>query len=136
MDAIQKNLTDDGFVLRYRPEASNDGLPGTEGVFLACSFWLADALLGIGRHHEAVELWNACSRSGTTLVCSAKNGTPAVHRQLGNTPQAFSHFPSSILPSAATTAAPTTATCPTQPSTLKGAINPRRRLHSAGSSMK
>ena len=48
IDAIQRELTEDGFVLRYRPADSDDGLPGDEGVFLACSFWLVEALLGRG----------------------------------------------------------------------------------------
>jgi GH15 family glucan-1,4-alpha-glucosidase len=46
IEAIQRELTEDGFVLRYRPAESDDGLPGDEGVFLACSFWLVEALLG------------------------------------------------------------------------------------------
>jgi GH15 family glucan-1,4-alpha-glucosidase len=56
--AVQKELCEDGFVLRYRPGvgASDDGLPGDEGAFLACSFWLADALHGIGRQREATEM--------------------------------------------------------------------------------
>ncbi len=59
VDAVQRELRQDGLVLRYRPGAgaSDDGLPGDEGAFLACSFWLADALHGIGRHDEATELF-------------------------------------------------------------------------------
>ncbi|GAP55617.1 trehalase, partial [Arthrobacter sp. Hiyo6] len=49
IDAVQRELTHDGFLLRYRPADSDDGLPGGEGVFLACSFWLVDALVGVGR---------------------------------------------------------------------------------------
>jgi GH15 family glucan-1,4-alpha-glucosidase len=49
VDAIQRRLTQDGFVLRYHTGSGTDGLPGCEGVFLACSFWLVDALLGVGR---------------------------------------------------------------------------------------
>src|SRR4029079_16688689 len=60
VDAIDRELRSDGFVLRYRPGAgsSDDGLPGGEGAFLACSFWLADALHGIGRHDAATELFD------------------------------------------------------------------------------
>ena len=93
VDAIQKNLTEDGFVLRYRPQASNDGLPGTEGVFLACSFWLADALLGIGRRDEAVELFERLLSLRNDVGLLSEEWDPRNNRQLGNTPQAFSHFP-------------------------------------------
>src|ERR1019366_4047035 len=57
IEAIQRTLTEDGFVQRYRSQDSNDGLPGGEGVFLACSFWLVDALHGAGRRGEAVILF-------------------------------------------------------------------------------
>jgi GH15 family glucan-1,4-alpha-glucosidase len=93
VDAIQKHLTEDGFVLRYRPQASNDGLPGTEGVFLACSFWLVDALLGIGRHHEAEELFERLLGLRNDVGLLSEEWDPKNKRQLGNTPQAFSHFP-------------------------------------------
>ena len=93
VDAIQQHLTDDGFVLRYHPQASNDGLPGTEGVFLACSFWLADALLGIGRHREATELFERLLALRNDVGLLSEEWDPKARRQLGNTPQAFSHFP-------------------------------------------
>jgi GH15 family glucan-1,4-alpha-glucosidase len=93
VDAVQKNLTEDGFVLRYHPEASNDGLPGTEGVFLACSFWLADALLGIGRRDEAVDLFERLLSLRNDVGLLSEEWDPRNNRQLGNTPQAFSHFP-------------------------------------------
>jgi len=93
VDAIQKHLTEDGFVLRYRPQASNDGLPGTEGVFLACSFWLVDALLGIGRQHEAEELFERLLALRNDVGLLSEEWDPKNQRQLGNTPQAFSHFP-------------------------------------------
>jgi GH15 family glucan-1,4-alpha-glucosidase len=93
VEAIQQHLTEDGFVLRYHPQASNDGLPGTEGVFLACSFWLVDALLGIGRHHEAVELFDRLLSLRNDVGLLSEEWDPKNKRQLGNTPQAFSHFP-------------------------------------------
>jgi len=93
VDAVQRHLTDDGFLLRYRPEASNDGLPGTEGVFLACSFWLADALLGIGRRREATELFERLLSLRNDVGLLSEEWDPRARRQLGNTPQAFSHFP-------------------------------------------
>jgi GH15 family glucan-1,4-alpha-glucosidase len=93
VDAIQRNLTQDGFVLRYRPEATDDGLPGTEGVFLACSFWLADALVGIGRRDEAVDLFERLLSLRNDVGLLSEEWDPRNKRQLGNTPQAFSHFP-------------------------------------------
>ncbi|WP_324645122.1 glycoside hydrolase family 15 protein [Pseudarthrobacter sp. LT1] len=93
VEAIQKNLTQDGFVLRYHPEAANDGLPGTEGVFLACSFWLVDALLGIGRRGQATELFERLLALRNDVGLLSEEWDPRNHRQLGNTPQAFSHFP-------------------------------------------
>ena len=93
VEAIQKNLTQDGFVLRYHPEASNDGLPGTEGVFLACSFWLVDALLGIGRKEQATELFERLLTLRNDVGLLSEEWDPGKNRQLGNMPQAFSHFP-------------------------------------------
>lgn len=93
VDAIQRKLTENGFVLRYRPEDSNDGLPGTEGVFLACSFWLADALLGIGRQRESIDLFERLLSIRNDVGLLSEEWDPRTHRQLGNTPQAFSHFP-------------------------------------------
>ncbi len=86
VDAIQRNLTQDGFVLRYHPEASNDGLPGTEGVFLACSFWLADALLGIGRRDEAANLFERLLTLRYDVGLLSEEWDPKARRQLGNTP--------------------------------------------------
>ncbi|MBT2514136.1 glycoside hydrolase family 15 protein [Arthrobacter sp. ISL-30] len=91
--AIQRELTEDGFVMRYRPEETEDGLPGGEGVFLACSFWLADALLGIGREREAVELFERLLALRNDVGLLSEEWDPRTGRQLGNTPQAFSHFP-------------------------------------------
>ncbi|MDQ0769406.1 GH15 family glucan-1,4-alpha-glucosidase [Pseudarthrobacter defluvii] len=92
VDGIQRNLTQDGFVLRYKPERSNDGLPGGEGVFLACSFWLVDAILGAGRSTEATELVERllALRNDLGLLSEEWDGQAAW--QLGNTPKAFSHF--------------------------------------------
>ena len=75
IDAIQRELTEDGFVLRYRPAESDDGLPGDEGVFLACSFWLVEALLGAGRAAgRPRNCSSGCWRCATTSACSARNG--------------------------------------------------------------
>jgi GH15 family glucan-1,4-alpha-glucosidase len=92
IEAIQRDLTQDGFVLRYRSEGSEDGLPGGEGVFLACSFWLVDALDGAGRHDEAVTLFERLLSLRNDVGLLSEEWDPRTNRQLGNTPQAFSHF--------------------------------------------
>jgi GH15 family glucan-1,4-alpha-glucosidase len=92
IEAIQRELTRDGFVLRYRSEGSGDGLPAGEGVFLACSFWLVDALDGAGRHDEAVTLFERLLTLRNDVGLLSEEWDPVADRQLGNTPQAFSHF--------------------------------------------
>jgi GH15 family glucan-1,4-alpha-glucosidase len=92
IDAIQRELTVDGFVLRYRPEASDDGLPGQEGVFLACSFWMVDALIGAGRRDEAEELFQRLLALRNDVGLLSEEWDVRGERQLGNAPQAFSHF--------------------------------------------
>jgi GH15 family glucan-1,4-alpha-glucosidase len=94
VDAIQSELTRDGLVLRYAVGTSQpncDGIPGTEGAFLACSFWLADALHGIGRTGEAAALFERLLslRNDVGLLSEEYDITTGHH--LGNTPQAFSH---------------------------------------------
>jgi GH15 family glucan-1,4-alpha-glucosidase len=94
VDAVQKELCADGYVLRYRPGsgASDDGLPGDEGAFLACSFWLADALHGIGRRHQAVDMFERLIGLANDVGLLAEEYDPRTERQVGNTPQAFSHL--------------------------------------------
>jgi GH15 family glucan-1,4-alpha-glucosidase len=92
IEAIQRDLTEDGFVLRYRSQNSDDGLPGGEGVFLACSFWLVDALHGAGRKDEAVLLFERLLSLRNDVGLLSEEWDPVANRQLGNTPQAFSHF--------------------------------------------
>ncbi|WP_441413660.1 glycoside hydrolase family 15 protein [Arthrobacter sp. 2MCAF14] len=92
IDAIQRELTEDGFVLRYRPQDSDDGLPGGEGVFLACSFWMVDALLGAGRRAEATALFERLLALRNDVGLLSEEWDAHAGRQLGNTPQAFSHF--------------------------------------------
>jgi GH15 family glucan-1,4-alpha-glucosidase len=94
VDAIDRELRADGFVLRYRPGSgsSDDGLPGAEGAFLACSFWLADALHGIGRHDQATELFGRLVGLSNDVGLLAEEYDPTTGRQVGNTPQAFSHL--------------------------------------------
>ena len=93
VEAVQRDLTQDGLVMRYRTEESADGLPGSEGVFLACSFWLVDALHGIGRTGEARALFDRLLSLRNDVGLLAEEYDPVTGRQLGNFPQAFSHFP-------------------------------------------
>ncbi|NUU30737.1 glycoside hydrolase family 15 protein [Arthrobacter sp. C9C5] len=92
IDAVQRELTHDGFLLRYRQEQSDDGVPGGEGVFLACSFWLVDALIGAGRRREARELFERLLALRNDVGLLSEEWDVQEARQLGNTPQAFSHF--------------------------------------------
>jgi GH15 family glucan-1,4-alpha-glucosidase len=91
--AMRDRMTD-GFVLRYPTSESNDidGLPGAEGVFLACSFWLAEALALIGRKHEATELFERLPALTDVVGLLAEEYDPIQRRQLGNFPQAFPHI--------------------------------------------
>jgi GH15 family glucan-1,4-alpha-glucosidase len=92
IEAIERELMEDGFVLRYRPqETCVDGLPGTEGVFLPCSFWLADCWHLLGRKKEARELFERLLDVSNDLGLLAEEYDPRAKRQLGNFPQAFSH---------------------------------------------
>ncbi|MCY1141619.1 glycoside hydrolase family 15 protein [Actinoplanes sp. Pm04-4] len=91
IDAVQRELLQDGFLLRYRPEHdSADGLPGTEGAFLACTFWLVDALHTIGRRAEAEDLFERLLHLRNDVGLLSEEYDPTSGRQLGNTPQAFS----------------------------------------------
>ncbi|RKE22612.1 glycoside hydrolase family 15 protein [Streptomyces sp. TLI_171] len=90
VEAVQHGLDHGGLVRRYPPGAE-DGLAGSEGAFLACSFWLADALTVLGRHQEARELFARAASLGNDLGLLSEQWDPVGRRQLGNTPQAFTH---------------------------------------------
>jgi GH15 family glucan-1,4-alpha-glucosidase len=90
--AIEKNLMQDGFVLRYKPEKTGDGLAGTEGAFLPCSFWLADAYAYSGRKKEAEQLFERLVSLGNDLGLLAEEYDSKHGRLIGNFPQAFSHL--------------------------------------------
>jgi GH15 family glucan-1,4-alpha-glucosidase len=90
--AVERKLLHDGLVRRYATEAGADGLPGTEGVFLACSFWLADNYAMAGRLGDAEELFERLIGLRNHLGLLAEEYDPKSHRQIGNFPQAFSHL--------------------------------------------
>lgn len=92
VEAVRQRLgAGDGLLYRYIPEESPDGLPGHEGAFLLCSFWLLDNLTGQGRLEEAAELYeNLCGRTND-LGLLPEQIDPASGAFLGNFPQAFSH---------------------------------------------
>ncbi len=93
IEAIESELMEDGLVLRYRPQEEKvDGLPGGEGVFLACSFWLADCLHLLGRKKQARELFERLLALRNDLGLLSEEYDPRAKRQLGNFPQAFSHL--------------------------------------------
>jgi GH15 family glucan-1,4-alpha-glucosidase len=94
--AVHRELAEDGFVRRYpiaRQGASSDGLTGGEGAFLACSFWLADALRLVGRETEARDQFERLLELRNDVGLLAEEYDPRVKRQVGNFPQAFSHVP-------------------------------------------
>jgi len=91
VEAIQRELTVDGLVQRYLTHQAVDGLPAGEGVFLACSFWLADNLCMQGRGREARELFERLVGLCNDVGLLAEEYDPVARRFLGNFPQAFSH---------------------------------------------
>ena len=89
---IEEDLLQDGLVLRYRTDESDDGLVGKEGVFLACSFWLAYAYGRMGRHDDARRLFERVIGLRNDLGLLAEEYLPSEARLVGNFPQAFSHL--------------------------------------------
>jgi GH15 family glucan-1,4-alpha-glucosidase len=90
--AIERDLTADGFVLRYDTRSGTDGLPPGEGVFLACSFWLADCFLMLGRIGDARRLFQRLAGLCNDVGLLAEQYDPILQRLAGNFPQAFSHI--------------------------------------------
>jgi GH15 family glucan-1,4-alpha-glucosidase len=93
ISAIQRELTEDGLVKRYQTAESDDGLPGGEGLFVACSFWLVDALHLAGQQAQATQLFERLLGLRNDVGLLSEEWDPHASRPLGNTPQAFSHFP-------------------------------------------
>ena len=90
--AVRRELTDGGLVRRYQTTQTNDGVKGSEGLFIACSFWLVDALCAAGDRRAATGLFERLLRLRNDVGLLSEEWDPAAQRQLGNTPQAFSHF--------------------------------------------
>jgi GH15 family glucan-1,4-alpha-glucosidase len=90
--AIRRELSDGGLIRRYQTSQTDDGVKGGEGLFLPCSFWLVDALYAAGQHRDAIELFERLLGLRNDVGLLSEEWDPAARRQLGNTPQAFSHF--------------------------------------------
>jgi GH15 family glucan-1,4-alpha-glucosidase len=92
VEAIADDLTEEGFVLRYRTGETDDGLSGKEGSFLICSFWLVSALAIVGDQQRARDLMERLLRVASPLGLYAEEFDTDTGRHLGNFPQAFSHL--------------------------------------------
>ncbi|MGH8915853.1 MAG: glycoside hydrolase family 15 protein [Acidimicrobiia bacterium] len=93
IDAIERELSiDDNLILRYRPGETDDGLPGHEGAFLLCSFWMVDALAMAGRRDDARRRFEYLLTLRNDVGLLAEEYDPVSKRMLGNFPQAFSHL--------------------------------------------
>jgi GH15 family glucan-1,4-alpha-glucosidase len=92
IDAVERRLFVDGFLRRYDPVTSDDGLPGTEGAFLACSFWLADAYVLMGRIADARRLFERSLGLCNDVGLLSEEYDTERGRLVGNYPQAFSHI--------------------------------------------
>jgi GH15 family glucan-1,4-alpha-glucosidase len=91
--AIRRELSEDsGLIKRYQTNETDDGLKGSEGMFIACSFWLVDALCAAGQRQDAIDLFKRLLGLRNDVGLLSEEWDPAAQRQLGNTPQAFSHF--------------------------------------------
>jgi alpha,alpha-trehalase len=92
VEAIASDLTEDGFVLRYRTDETDDGLSGKEGSFLICSFWLVSALAIVGDRQGARDMMERLLSVASPLGLYAEEFDTSTGRHLGNFPQAFSHL--------------------------------------------
>jgi GH15 family glucan-1,4-alpha-glucosidase len=92
VNAIADDLTEQGYVLRYRTDETDDGLSGKEGTFLICSFWLVSAFAVVGEVQRARDLMERLLRVASPLGLYAEEFDAETGRHLGNFPQAFSHL--------------------------------------------
>jgi GH15 family glucan-1,4-alpha-glucosidase len=91
VEAIERYLVIDGLVRRYDPRRTKDGLKTREGAFLACSFWLADNLILLGRREDAKRLFEHLLSLRNDVGLLAEEYDTSLGRMTGNFPQAFSH---------------------------------------------
>ncbi len=91
VEAVERHLMVDGFVMRYDTGSAIDGLPPGEGAFLACSFWMVDAYILLGRHEEARKLFDRLVGMCNDVGLLSEEYDPRLGRLVGNFPQAFSH---------------------------------------------
>ncbi|HEU4536778.1 MAG TPA: glycoside hydrolase family 15 protein, partial [Polyangiaceae bacterium] len=92
IEAVERHLMHDGLVLRYPTEHVDDGLPPGEGAFLACSFWLVDSYVLLGRRDDARALFERLVSLSNDVGLLAEEYDPVARRLVGNFPQAFSHI--------------------------------------------
>jgi GH15 family glucan-1,4-alpha-glucosidase len=92
IEAVEKELMCGGFVMRYKTERMEDGLPAGEGAFLACSFWLVSCLKAIGREDDARKLFERLLELRNDVGLLSEEYDVEQKRQVGNFPQAFSHI--------------------------------------------
>jgi GH15 family glucan-1,4-alpha-glucosidase len=90
--AIGEELSEEGLILRYRPDATDDGLTGDEGTFAICSFWMVSALEEINEHRRARQLCEKMLSYSSELYLYAEEIDAHTGRHLGNFPQAFTHL--------------------------------------------
>jgi GH15 family glucan-1,4-alpha-glucosidase len=92
VEAVERRLFADGFVRRYDTATCDDGLPGHEGAFLACSFWLVDSYVLLNRHDDARRLFERLLALRNDVGLLAEEYDTRTRRLVGNYPQAFSHI--------------------------------------------
>jgi GH15 family glucan-1,4-alpha-glucosidase len=90
--AVRRELSEGGLVRRYQTGETDDGVKGGEGLFIACSFWLVDALYAAAQQADAVDLFERLLGLRNDVGLLSEEWDPVAGRQLGNFPQAFSHF--------------------------------------------
>jgi len=90
--AVRRELSEGGFIRRYQTSETDDGVKGSEGLFIPCSFWLVDALYASGQRRDAIDLFERLLLLRNDVGLLSEEWAPTTQRQLGNTPQAFSHF--------------------------------------------
>jgi GH15 family glucan-1,4-alpha-glucosidase len=90
--AVRRELSEGDLVRRYSTTETDDGVKGSEGLFIACSFWLVDALYASGQRRDAIDLFERLLALRNDVGLLSEEWDPTARRQLGNFPQAFSHF--------------------------------------------